>query len=82
MKGGNEATNGSGITQFAVRRTETFVLRTHMDELTLGSPLPHCLYKKNPLRRRTAPTRWIAAVSAAPKTSREVRKVRKVLKIT
>ena len=32
MKGGNEANAVSGITQFAVRRTEMFVLRMHMDE--------------------------------------------------
>ena len=31
MEGGNEATNGSGITQFAVRRTETLELPNTID---------------------------------------------------
>ena len=37
---------------------------------------------KNLFHRIAAPTRWIAAVSAAKEASRKVRKVREVLKIT
>ena len=33
MKGGNEATIGSGITQFAVRRTETLELPITIDNI-------------------------------------------------
>ncbi len=52
--------------ELRIRRqaNKTFVL-PHMDEPARGGPLPHCLYKKNPFRRRTTPPRWIAAVSAA-----------------